>query len=72
VDAELTAGNWISETWERWGFVVLLAAPFLVNHDRGDELQYRAVDDPHYWKAEYTCPVHDQAVACRFARRGPE
>jgi hypothetical protein len=28
VDLELQAGNWVDETWEGWGFVVLLGAPF--------------------------------------------
>jgi hypothetical protein len=67
VDSELQAGNWVHETWDNWGFVVLLGAPFFARHDLASgELTYRDVNDPHYWKSEYNCEAHGQSVACRF------
>jgi hypothetical protein len=48
--------------------VILLGAPFYQNHRRPkNDIQYRDVNDPHYWKAEYHCPVHGQSVACQCA-----
>lgn len=67
VDAELAAGNWVSETWTDWGFVVLLGAPFLCVHPAdGQTIVHRDVNDPHYWLREFQCIDHDQVVACRF------
>jgi hypothetical protein len=67
VEAEISAGNWVAETWEGWGLVIMLGAPFRARH-ASDELDYRDVDDPHYWKSEYHCKAHHQRVACRFDR----
>ena len=67
VNAEIRAGNRVVETWEGWGFVIMLAAPFVQRHIcDSNEIQYRDVDDPHYWKSEYNCAAHGQTVACRF------
>ena len=67
LDAELLAGNEVVETWEDWGFVVLLSRPFTRSHDTASGvLEYREKDDPHYWKAQYHCPSSGQTLACRF------
>lgn len=67
LDAELNAGNYIVETWENFGFYVLLGKPFQCRHHVDERsLEYRAVDDPHYWKAEIRSRLTDQVVACRF------
>jgi hypothetical protein len=67
VETEVAAGNGVAETWEGWGFVVMLRAPFLLRHSpRADEIEYRDVDDPHHWKSEFHCKAHAQTVACRF------
>lgn len=67
VDVELSRGNAVSESWDNWGFVVLLSLPFRETHDLDSgKLSYREVNDPHYWKSEYTCEEHQQSVACGF------
>lgn len=67
VEAEVRAGNKVAQTWEGWGFVVMLGTPFVRQHIYdATELRYREVDDPRCWKSEYHCESHAQTVACRF------
>ena len=64
--AELQAGNAIAESWSDWGLGVLLRDPFHQAHDHSGRIVYRDLNDPHYWKAEYSCPDLQQIVGCRF------
>jgi hypothetical protein len=71
LDAELAAGNPIVETWKGWphkdSLYIMLASPFRVQHaSLPPEVQFRAVDDPHYWKSEFVCDRKHHAIACRF------
>jgi hypothetical protein len=64
LDAELRAGNAVAQTWDDRGFGVLLKKPFLLEHHRDSSVAFRRLDDPHYWKAEYSS--QDQILACAF------
>jgi hypothetical protein len=67
LDAELAAGNSVVETWTGWGHVVMLKREFLCAHAvDGTRVVYRDVNDPHYWKAQYSVRDVDQIVACRI------
>jgi len=72
LELELEAGNTIRETWEgRWPYegvvVVSLSRPFLSPIRRSSpNLEFRDVDDPHYWKAEYYSAAANQMLLCGF------
>jgi hypothetical protein len=67
LELELAAGNSVVETWSGFGNGVLLAEPFKRKHSFSSAtLEYREVDDPHYWRAEYRVRGLDEFVACRF------
>ena len=72
LDLELAAGNRIRETWEGgWPHVgvvaVSLSRPFLSPIRRSSaRLEFRDVDDPHYWKAEYYDAAANQLLVCGF------
>lgn len=57
LDAEIARGNHVRETWEGWpenGTGVILARSFGADYPLQDGVQYRYVNDPHYWRAEYS------------------
>jgi hypothetical protein len=65
---ELAAGNRVVETWDGWGLGVVLERPFLREHViAGSRVAYHDVNDPHYWKAQYSVKELGQLVACRFS-----
>lgn len=70
LEAELLAGNSIVETWKGWpmdGLCVMLARPFTVRTDTPPAgVRFVAIDDPYYWKAEFTCDRTHHTLACRF------
>lgn len=71
LEAELTAGNTVVETWKGWpkpeSLFVLLASPFrITDGPLPPTVRYVAVDDPHYWKGEFVCDRTNQTLACRF------
>jgi hypothetical protein len=67
LDAELAAGNRVVEDWEGYGSVVMLARPFILKHQADDALvEFREINDPHYWLAEWRCRRTGQLLACRF------
>jgi hypothetical protein len=71
LDAELAAGNSVTDTWKGWphrdSLYIMLARPFTVWRDSlPSGVMFRAVDDPHYWKSEYLCDEVHHAVACGF------
>jgi hypothetical protein len=71
LDAELAAGNTIFETWKGWphkdSLYIMLARPFRVQHaSLPSDVQFCAIDDPHYWKSELICDKNHHALACRY------
>ena len=69
LDAELAAGNSISEV-AKWSptcaLFVLLGSPFRTGPHTGLDLEYRILNDPHYWKADYMYRNGEQCLACRL------
>lgn len=67
LDAELAAGNKVATTLVAWGMIVMLEQRFLVPHQiEGTRVSFLDVNDPHYWKSQYSVKELDQHVACRF------
>lgn len=71
LDLEITQGNSIVETWNGWPneqtIGIMLAKPFFVHyHYLPDNVEYREVNDSHYWKAEYEDKNTGHLLACRF------
>jgi len=66
LERELEAGNTVVESWDDWGTAVMLARPFLLAHPLVEGIEFRRVNDPHYWLAEYLAVGLEQFVACRF------
>jgi hypothetical protein len=71
LDAELAAGNMISEASRGAGkpnaVYVALRRPFLTQQPylpRG--VAYREINDPHWWKAEYEHAATGYLLVCRF------
>lgn len=67
LEAELARGNTIAEIGE-WPphcrLLVMLAQHFHLSYPLAEGVEFREIDDPHYWKAEY---IHaDECLACRF------
>jgi hypothetical protein len=67
---ELLLGNVITETWEGWptdSIVVFLKKPFRTNIKKIDkELEYREINDRHYWKAEIHDRKSNRILLCGF------
>jgi hypothetical protein len=69
---ELDAGNEISETFEGdWPFpnsiMIFLAKPFKTPIQRNLlGIEFRNVNDPHYWKAEYVDKENKMLLCCNF------
>lgn len=72
LQSELEAGNRVQETYRGWvsedHIFVFLEYPFRSQY-QFPGIQYRDVDDPHYWKAEYDDARNHQTIACDFDRR---
>jgi hypothetical protein len=67
LDDELAAGNRVATTFEGWGTIVMLEQHFRVQHEiGGGRVTYLDVDDPHYWKSQYSVKELEQHVACKF------
>jgi hypothetical protein len=72
LEAELAAGNRIQEEWAgNWPLeqcrVILLKMPFQapIRKDM-NSIEFRNVNDPHYWKAEYYDAANNEFLACGF------
>lgn len=71
LEAELSSGNEIAEvsdwppTCKR---LVILEYPFSEAHDAAG-LQFRGINDPYYWYAEYIADSGAEVLACRFKPR---
>ena len=69
---ELDLGNKVAETYVgelfvKQGLFILLEKPFLTEI-KTDILgiEFREVNDPHYWKSEYHDEKLNHVLACRF------
>jgi len=50
--------------------LVLLAEPFLGTYPASSEVQYREINDSHYWKAEFRFNEGAQLLCCGFGAGG--
>jgi hypothetical protein len=72
LNQEIELGNEIVETSKGFpppdGIFVMLAKPFkLSENDLPPAIKLTHLNDPHWWKSEYSCPAHrNQLIACRF------
>ena len=76
LEAELKAGNKVIETFEcKEGdsfpepnaIMVFLLKPFMTPIQRNiTDVDFRNVNDPHYWKAEYNDKKNIQYLCCKF------
>lgn len=70
-DAEVAAGNAIVDAGPSPHAsdapLILFAGPFRVRPSALPAgVDYREINDPHWWKAEYVHPASGGCVACRF------
>jgi hypothetical protein len=71
LDAELEAGNAIIESWcGDWPVgvsVVFLKESFKTAIQKNlENIEFRNINDPHYWKAEYKDKINKQMLICGF------
>jgi hypothetical protein len=69
LQAELAAGNQIAETsaWPpKCELLVILRRPFTQPYPLPDSVELEAVNDPHYWLAEYRFRGGLHTLACGF------
>jgi len=69
LNAEIERGNEIVETSKGWAnedtIIIFLKMPFLGIY-QAENIDYRNIDDRHYWKAEYTDKLTKHILACKF------
>lgn len=69
LDDELELGNDIAETARGWpqsdSIIIFLAQPFKAEYAL-ENTEYREINDPHYWKAEYEDKLTKHLLVCRF------
>ena len=66
---EILLGNWICDYWKNFGHGVQLAEPFQVDRqDVQPPLEYREVNDPHYWEDEVHLIGSECFVAASFSK----
>ena len=64
LDLELQAGNLVFQVSRGWpdpgSIFITLSLPFHRTYELKDPVQYCEPNDPHYWKADYSCgkPIH--------------
>lgn len=71
LDEEIRLGNRIFEVSEGWPkettIMIVLEKEFLSPVARNLEgIEYRELNDPHYWKAEYYDKYTGHILACKF------
>ena len=66
---EIELGNEIIETSKGWPnektIIIFLKRPFLEEYNL-ENIEFKNIDDPHYWKAEYFDRSTNHILACRF------
>ena len=70
LEAELKLGNKVVETGEGWptkGVIVFLGQPFNAEY-KIDGLEFREINDPHYWKWEYFDASAQDVLACKYGQ----
>ena len=69
LETELKLGNSICETGIGWptnnGIVVFLRHPFKQRYSIGS-VEFREVNDPHYWLSEYFDLTSGHILACKY------
>ena len=69
LNKELKNGNSIAQASKGWSsensLLIILQRPFKKRY-RFTSLRYTHVNDPHYWKEEYTDTENNQTLACKF------
>lgn len=69
LESELKAGNEIVETSEGWPekktIMVFLGRPFLKEYHKLN-VEFREINDPHWWKSEYFDKSSKHILACKF------
>lgn len=72
LQSELQAGNTVRETSSGWpepeSIFVLLGSPFILEYQITQPIEFREINDRHYWKAEYFDAEHKHLLACGFDR----
>lgn len=69
LDAELAAGNEIKEVSSyppKCALLVILRRPFSLAYAEDSDVEFAAINDTHYWKAEYRYKGGQQTLACGF------
>jgi hypothetical protein len=66
---EIELGNEITETLKGWPdeqtIIIFLKKTFARKYTL-ENVEYRNINDPHYWKAEYFDRATKHVLACRF------
>ncbi len=69
LSSEIKYGNEIVETSKGWpdndSIIIFLKKPFLKTY-QAKNVEYRDVNDRHYWKAEYMDKSVNHILACKF------
>lgn len=69
LNREIELGNEIVETSKGWPdlntIIIFLKKPFIDEY-KIKNTEYRNIDDPHYWKAEYFDSLTNHVLACKF------
>jgi hypothetical protein len=69
LESELLLGNEVVETAEGWPhddtIIIFLKKPFGRNY-KDEKLNFREVNDPHYWKSEYLDKATHHIIVCKF------
>jgi hypothetical protein len=69
LDKELEKGDEVVETSNGWpdknSIIIFLKGPFILTH-KIESIEYREINDPHYWKAEYYDKNKKHILACKF------
>ena len=69
LNSEIDFGNEVIETFSGWPkeetILVILKKPFFKRYLK-EQIEFREINDPHYWKDEYHDMVTDHILACKF------
>lgn len=69
LESGLKAGNEITETSQGWPeketIMIFLGRPFL-NEYKMPNVEFREINDPHWWKSEYFDRSSKHILACKF------
>jgi hypothetical protein len=69
LNQEVELGNEIEETSKGWPdektIIIFLKKPFIAQY-KFENVEYRNINDPHYWKAEYEDHLTKHLLACKF------